>query len=107
MADWPMPDGSKVRIEVEPVFCANCGKDNGYVPKENTTWAFWLCQKCYDTYGIIANTYVEPDWEFWQKLQHEMLDKYGHVLNQTELTKLAEEGWGPLAQLVKESPIKI
>lgn len=106
MVDWPLGDGTKVRIEIEPVFCANCGVSHGYVPTENTIWAFWLCQKCYDQYGVPASLMVALDDDFWHNVQEEMLVHYGHVLNQFELERLAEEGWGPLATLVKESPIK-
>lgn len=107
MVDWDMPGGGHVRIEVEPVFCANCGKPHGLVPKENTTWAFWLCQDCFEEHGVPANLLVEPDRDFWDKVSGEMYDHYGHLLNQQELTQLAEQGWGPLAKLVKESPIKL
>ena len=107
MYNWPLADGTTVRIEVVPVFCANCGKPHGYVPKDNTNWAFWLCVKCYEKHGTIAGTYVEPDAEFWKKVEYEMLENFGHHLNEQELAFLQEQGWGALEKLVRESPIKV
>lgn len=106
MMDWPLGDGRFVRTEVVPVFCANCGKPNGYVPRDNTTWAFWLCQRCFDEHGLPAGLMAAPDDAFWESVQQEMLDRYGRILTEAELQRLAEQGWGPLANLAKDSPIK-
>ena len=105
--DWPLQDGATIRVEVVPVFCANCGVDNGYVPKDNTTFAFFLCRRCFEVYGEIAGTYAEPDQQFWTTVREAMEEEYGHVLDQRELMILAAQGWGVLAPLVKESPIKL
>lgn len=94
-------------MECVPVFCVNCGAEHGYVPLENTTFSFWLCQPCFDKYGAIAGTMVRPDHEFWEKVYQEMDAHYGHCLNEIELFMLQEQGWGRLASLVKESPIKV
>ena len=107
MIDWPLPNGKTVRTECVPTFCANCGKDGPFCPRDNTTWTFWLCQPCFDKFGALAGTLAVPDHEFWKKVEQEMLDKYGRALDQFELAALAEQGWGPLAKLVKESPIKV
>lgn len=101
--DWP----GFGRVECVPVFCTNCGAEHGYVPKENTTFSFWLCQSCFDTYGAVAGTMVQPDHEFWEKVEQEMLASFGHGLNPLELLILEQQGWGPLASLVKESPILV
>lgn len=110
MQEWPgtRPDGQPWgRIETVPVFCANCGIPYGYVPKASTTFAFWLCIPCSETYGKIAGTMMMPEDEFWEKVQAEMIENFGHVLNQEELAVLEVLGWGPLASLVKDSPIKV
>lgn len=107
MIDWPLPDGRTVRVECVPTFCANCGKSGPFCPKDNTTWMFWLCGPCHEKYGAIAGTLAMPDAEFWEKVNQEMLEHYGHALDPLELMVLEEQGWGPLAKLVKESPVKV
>lgn len=106
MVDWDMPDGSKVRIEVVPIYCGNCGKLYGHVPKENTTFVFWLCRKCFEHHGAIAGTYAMPDDEFNQKVAFEMREKFHRDLTDLELFHLAEHGklGTALENLVKDSP---
>lgn len=107
MIDWPLPDGRTMRVECVPTFCANCGKSGPLCPRDNTTWMFWLCVSCHEKYGAIAGTLAVPDAEFWEKVNQEMIENYGRTLNQLELLALAEQGWGPLEKLVKESPVKV
>jgi hypothetical protein len=108
MMDWPLSDGRSVRIEVEPTYCAHCGKQGPYVPRENTTWAFWLCQPCADTCGEIAGTYMMPDEEFNRKVEVEMLDRFGRVLTYNEAVCYESRGLlgRSLELLIKESPYK-
>lgn len=106
VSDWENPNGTIVRIECVPVFCANCGKQGPYVPKENTTFAFYLCMKCAETHGEIAGIMMVPDEVFFKKAEEAILEKFGRLLGIVDLLKLAERGWGPLASLVKESPFK-
>lgn len=52
------------------LFCANCGCDGGrvmetYLPEQ---FAFYLCVKCAEKYGEIANTWMVPDHMFWQEV---------------------------------------
>lgn len=107
MADWAMPDGTTVRVECVPCFCANCGKSNGFVPKENTHFAFWLCQPCFDAYGDLPpGMYVQPDDAFWADVRAEMERTYGHVLSGDELAGMTEADLSPaLQKLLTESPI--
>ena len=56
-----------------PIFCANCGASGGRVPECNMTFAFYLCQKCADSWGDIAHTYMEPDAVFWKRVHDERL----------------------------------
>jgi hypothetical protein len=107
VVDWPMPDGvSTVRVECVPVFCANCGKANGFCPRDNTAWAFWLCQPCFDVYGAVANTWSQPDAAFWANVHHEMEARFGRVLTDAELALAWDAGQlgRPLELLAKESP---
>ena len=58
-----------------PIFCANCGREGGKVPEVNMSFAFWLCESCYEAHGAIAATMVIPDEIFWQVLQDEQQEK--------------------------------
>ena len=51
-----------------PIFCANCGSAGGRVPVDNMTFAFWLCENCFEQYGAIAATMVMPDEVFWKQV---------------------------------------
>jgi len=51
-----------------PIACANCGADGGFVPEDNASFAFYLCNNCADRWGPIANTYSEPDALFWERI---------------------------------------
>ena len=93
------------RLNMQPVFCANCGKLGAYVPEENMTFAFWLCDDpCSKQWSMLPGTYTTPDEVFWEKAKGEMLEKYGHYLTEEGVLK-AEEGSDALAKLLKESPI--
>lgn len=52
-----------------PIYCANCGCEGGLVPEQNMTFAFWLCTLCFETYGHITGTMVQPDQEFWAQVR--------------------------------------
>jgi hypothetical protein len=106
MVDWPMPGGKTVRIEVVLVYCANCGEPHGYVPKENTTFAFYMCQQCFEKYGNVPGTWAMPDDEFNQNVAHEIEERYGHELTEEELYREVCNGTlGPVLEaLVKDSP---
>ena len=54
-----------------PIFCANCGTAGGRVPEENMTFAFWLCNPCWEKHGAIAGTMVTPDEVFWAEVAEE------------------------------------
>jgi hypothetical protein len=109
MADWPLVGGGTVRIEVSPVFCANCGKKYGFVPKENTAFTCWLCRDCYETYGAIAGTFAMPDDDFNQSVQAEMEERFGHALTLAELAYVIDRGQlgTALEKLEKESPYPV
>lgn len=90
-----------------PIFCANCGAPGGYVPEENMTFAFYLCEKtqndCAGKWGHLAATqYVEPDRVFWERVNQEQLSTYGRLLSPTELQRLHESGASPLATLLRK-----
>ncbi len=109
MVDWSLPSGGTVRIEVAPVYCASCGVMFGYVPKENTSFAFWLCNQCFETYGAVVGTFAVPEEEFNQAVAHEMEERYGRHLTELELYREIEQGrlGTPLELLARESPYKV
>ncbi|SRR6266566_1482486 len=108
MADWKMPDGTTVRCECAMVYCANCGCEFGYVPLENTNFAFWLCNQCYEVYGRVAGTYVMPDDEFNQSVSYELERKFGRILTEKEVIEaIAQDKLSPeLKALEKDSPYR-
>jgi hypothetical protein len=86
-----------------PIFCANCGAENGgLVPEENMTHVFWLCTPCFETHGEVAGTLVMPDEVFWQKVKEEQLEKYNRELSEAELVAVVAADASPLATLIKE-----
>jgi hypothetical protein len=107
MMDWEVSPGKFVRLEAQPIFCANCGKLFGYVPKDNCSFACWLCDPCFEVYGPPPDTWVSSDHAFREKLQQEMIAKYGRVLTGDEVRVLASRGeLGSLELLLRESPYK-
>lgn len=109
IVDWPLMDGTTVRLELEPIFCFSCGKPNGYVPREIMSFVSWLCMPCSEKYGELASNWQASDGQFWQDVANEMKDRFGHVLDQRELCILAERGelGSALEKLEKESPYKL
>src|ERR1051326_8951014 len=83
---------TKTRIEWEMIFCANCGKEYGYVPKENTVFTCYLCNKCFETYGHVVGTFVQSDEEFCQNVAFEMMERFGRYLTDDELTQAKQNG---------------
>lgn len=109
MVDWDMPDRSVVRIECEPVYCATCGKLMQYCPLENTTYAFALCQPCFDKWGLLAGTYAVPDDVFNAAVAEQMMDSFGKYLTAEQLVVLdsLDELPRALRALEKDSPYKV
>lgn len=98
--------GSWGRLNMQPIFCANCGKLGAYAPEENMTFAFWLCEgPCTDQWGALAGTYTSPDEVFWEQVKGEMNAKFGHDLTEIEVLEAEENTAGALCALLKESPI--
>lgn len=53
-----------------PIYCANCGTEGGKVPEENMTFAFWLCNSCYEKQGPVAGTMAVRDEVFWEEVNN-------------------------------------
>lgn len=93
------------RLNMVPIYCANCGKLGAYTFEENCTFACWLCDPCAETYGPIAGTMMMPDEVYWRKVHAEQVEKYGHVLTEQEVIETSSS-WGAMAKLLRESPFK-
>lgn len=108
VVDWPDNQGGSIRLELEPIFCFNCGAPNGYVPRGLMTFVSWLCAFCSLVWGKEASLHSHADQEFWDKVYSEMIDKFGRALTQEELERMAEKNSLPsgLALLDKESPYR-
>lgn len=89
-----------------PIFCANCGTAQGYVPEDNCTFVCWLCDPCAEKWGTLYGVCLTPDEVFWQRVADEMHEKYGRYLTKEELQTVAQSNLGPLSALLKESPIR-
>lgn len=87
------------------VYCANCGKEHGLVPEENCTFACFLCDPCALKWGEQYGYAVMPDEMFWEKVMHEMTEKYGRGLTAIELQQHVESGGcNSLSLLLREAP---
>lgn len=105
--DWPLSNGRTIRLECIPCFCANCGCSGPYVPRDNTTFACWLCNKCVETHGEIVGTYLQPDHEFWAALDAEMVARFGRSATPIEIATLLDQGDRTFEKLLKDSPIRL
>ena len=107
MGDFELSDGRTVRIEWEPAYCAQCGKLYAMVPKENTTFVFCLCQKCYKALGeqLISGHYWCPDDEFAANVVAEMDARFKRTLTDQEVYDAALDGnlGKPLEALMRDS----
>ena len=109
LADWPMPDGTAVRMQMEPIYCVNCGRPNGYVPAGVVSWVSWLCLPCAETWGEHANNWRHPDESFWEAVGAEMIERFGRHLTGDEIEIAADQGMlgRALELLERESPYKV
>jgi hypothetical protein len=87
-----------------PIFCANCGKPGGYVPSENCTFAFYLCNPCAEKWSPLAGTLAVPDEVFWQKVKDAQIEKYGRELTAAEIQAALADQESVLAKLAKDAP---
>lgn len=79
-----------------PIFCANCGAPWGMVPEKHITFAFALCDKCFETHGAPAHLHMEPDRVFWERVAQAAAEE---MLSPADLTRLEAT---PIAKLLDE-----
>ncbi len=117
MVDWEFDELEKVggvfrmvkkkhRLEMQPIYCVNCGKLEGYIPRGTVSWVCFLCNLCSDTHGYNAALLPCPDKDFWDAVASEMFAAYGRALTQKELICLVDQGKlsRGLQLLERESP---
>lgn len=85
-----------------PIYCGNCGTPGGLVTERSLTFAFWLCNPCYESGGSIDGTYVVPDAVFHRRMVDEQMEKYGRILTEPEIKVVADANSSPLATLIRE-----
>jgi hypothetical protein len=101
-----IPFAGANRLNWTPIFCANCGKEGGYVPEENMTFAFYLCDACAEKWAPLTGTLAVPDEVFWQKVKEAQAEEYGRLLTATEIAEQLKDGDSMLAKLAREGPGK-
>ncbi len=72
-------------VEWVPIFCANCGREGGRVPAVNITWAFWLCQKCFETYGTVAGLLAVKDEVVWEQVRQDQLGRAAEAIRRGDV----------------------
>lgn len=73
---------------MQPIFCASCHAEGGLVTEASMTFAFWLCNDCFATYGELTGMMVMPDEVFWRQVQEAQLAKYGRIPTAEEVRVL-------------------
>lgn len=67
------------------------------------TFAFWLCTPCFETYGTIANAYIEPDRVFWARMTEIQNTRAPSVpLTMDELARALDDRSSPMSKLVED-----
>lgn len=94
------------RLNMVPIFCANCGADGGAVPEESSDFAFYLCDErannCAAKWAPLTNTYMIPDEVFWKKVKEAQIEKYGRELEAFEIVEALKDDTHILSKLAKE-----
>lgn len=87
----------------QPIYCANCGKPGGFVPEENMTYAFYLCDDpCATQYGEIASTMCIPDDVFYAKVAELQTEKYGRMLSPVEMVSELDNPDSSLSRMAQQ-----
>ena len=87
-----------------PVYCANCGCNQGLVGEEHTTFAFMLCDSCVAKHGPPACMLAVPDEVFWKKVRDEETELYGRTLTEPERARVLDDPESALSKLAKDAP---
>ena len=85
-----------------PIFCANCGKDGGYVPEEASDFAFYLCDPCAEKWSPLAGTMAIPDEVFWENVKQTQIEAYGRELTGPEIAEALKDEHHVLTKLARD-----
>lgn len=85
-----------------PIYCANCGDGQGYVPERFITFVFSLCNDCCDKHGTPANMFAEPDTVFWNRVHVAMLDEKIDSLTEQQMQAHADDSSSTIGKLLRE-----
>jgi hypothetical protein len=99
-----LPFANVMPLNWAPIFCANCGAPGGYVPEENCTFAFYLCNPCAEKWSPLAGTMAVPDEIFWAKVREAQIEKYGRELTEEEIHLAMMDESSIFAKLAREAP---
>lgn len=47
----------------QKIYCAHCGHDGGWIPEQNSTFAFYLCDECWESHGHLTGLMSIPESE--------------------------------------------
>ncbi len=85
--------------------CANCGAESGGLVCETDlgdNWAFHLCDPCGEKWAPLANTMLVPDEVFWARVNAEQLERYGRVLEPSEIVEALKDGNHVLSRMARD-----
>lgn len=82
-----------------PIYCANCGKPGGLVPEKNMTFAFWVCDYCFEALGEILGTVAQPDQEFWAQVKADQEGERQELVARGDLV-LRADGEGDQSKII-------
>ena len=84
-------------------FCPNCGTETGRVTdNEYTKFAFVLCPRCAEQWGMIAHELVEPHLEFEKAVLRAQMETYHRILSREEVARLLDDVNDPIAKLIRQ-----
>lgn len=93
------PNGLEAWI---PLSCANCPAEGGYVRQQDHDYAFYLCNKCVEKWGVPAGCVAVPDEVFWEKVKQAQLEELGREMTAEEVIEALKDDNHFLSKLVKD-----
>lgn len=84
------------------IYCANCGRPQGFVPERFITCTFALCDRCCDRHGTPASMYVESDAAFRERVRAAMLDERIDRLTEIDMRQHVDDASSRIGKLLRE-----
>lgn len=94
-------------LNMQPIFCWNCGANGGYVPEDvaNCPWASYICDDCaVGLAPILAGNgyYIDPMESFWAKVNAAQMEADGRILAPSEIAEALKDSTHYLSKLAAE-----